>query len=67
MVEASNEKEELFGTKRLLEALNKEPGAAPEQILHNVRDEIIGFVDEAEQFDDVTMMCLQYSGPVKSS
>ena len=65
VVEASNENEELFGTKRLLEALNKEPGAAPEQILHNVRDEIIGFVDEAEQFDDVTMMCLQYSGPVK--
>lgn len=65
VVEASNENEELFGTKRLLEALNKEPGAAPEQILHNVRDEIIGFADEAEQFDDVTMMCLQYSGPVK--
>ena len=65
VVEAFNENEELFGTKRLLEALNKEPGAAPEQILHNVRDEIIGFVDEAEQFDDVTMMCLQYSGPVK--
>ena len=65
VVEASNENEELFGTKRLLEALNKEPGAAPEQILHNVRDDIIAFVDEAEQFDDVTMMCLQYSGPVK--
>ncbi|MBO5520941.1 MAG: SpoIIE family protein phosphatase [Eubacterium sp.] len=65
VVEAANAEDELFGTKRLLQALNKEPGATPDQILHNVREDIAAFVDEAEQFDDVTMMCLQYSGPVK--
>ena len=62
VAEASNEEEELFGTERLLQALNKDPGAAPEQVLHNVRDDIVSFVEEAEQFDDVTMMCLQYAG-----
>ena len=66
VVEACNAEKELFGTRRLLQALNKESGAVPEQILHNVREEIAGFVADAEQFDDVTMMCLQYSGPGES-
>ena len=65
VVEASDAEENLFGTERLIRALNKEPDAGPEKILNNVRDDIIEFVNEAEQFDDVTMMCLQYNGPVQ--
>ena len=65
-VEASDTEDNLFGTKRLISALNKEPDADPEKILNNVRDDIIAFVSEAEQFDDVTMMCLQYNGPASA-
>lgn len=34
-----------------------------ETILKNVRDAVDGFVKETEQFDDLTMLCLEYTGP----
>ena len=63
VAEATNEQKEMFGTKRMLDALNKDPDAPPEQILPNVKSEIDRFVDGAEQFDDITMLCFRYNGP----
>ena len=63
VAEATNENNELFGTERMLGALNKDPDATPEQILANVSMDINAFVDGAEQFDDITMMCFRYIGP----
>ena len=60
--EATNAGEELFGTERLLDALNVENTVTPEQILRNVRSSVDAFVKEAEQFDDLTMLCLEYKG-----
>ncbi|MCR5611639.1 MAG: serine/threonine-protein phosphatase [Clostridiales bacterium] len=60
--EATDADNELFGTERMLEALNEEPGACPERILKNVRAAVDGFVSGAEQFDDLTMLCLEYHG-----
>lgn len=64
VAEATNSTNELFGTDRMLDALNKEPGAKPEKVLENVMDGINEFVKGAEQFDDITMLCLKYHGPV---
>ena len=63
VAEATNAANELFGTDRMLEAPNKDPDANPEQILQNVMDGINAFVAGAEQFDDITMLCLKYRGP----
>ena len=52
----------LFGTDRMLDALNEAPDAAPDEILKNVKKAVDGFVREAEQFDDQTMLCLEYKG-----
>ena len=60
--EATNGKNELFGTERMVEALNRQPEAAPEQLLRNVREAVDAFVRDAEQFDDLTMLCLEYKG-----
>lgn len=60
--EATDENNELFGTDRMLEALNKNPSADPEEVLKNVRYAIDIFVGEAPQFDDLTMLCLEYKG-----
>ena len=60
--EATNAENELFGTERMIDALNLDPDARPEQILQNVRTQIDGFVKEAEQFDDLTMLCMEYKG-----
>ena len=62
VVEATNANKELFGTERMLSALNKDPDALPEQVLANVADGINSFVNEAEQFDDITMLCVRYLG-----
>ena len=48
-----------------IEALNEEPIASSEQILGTVRGSITRFVREAEQFDDLTMLCLEYKGSKK--
>ena len=60
--EATNARDELFGTDRMLAALNVEPTASPKKVLHNVREAVDGFVLEAEQFDDLTMLCVEYKG-----
>ena len=63
VAEATDADKVLFGTDRTLQALNTDPGASPEQVLKNVRAAIDGFVKEAPQFDDLTMLCLRYNGP----
>ena len=60
--EATNANNELFGTDRMVEALNSNPKVSPEEILKNVRGAVDIFVEEAEQFDDLTMLCLEYKG-----
>ena len=62
--EATAADDEQFGTERMVNALNLDPSAAPEQILKNVRKAVDEFVKEAEQFDDLTMLCLEYNGNV---
>ena len=67
VAEATNGDDELYGTERMLSALNSEPDAQPEQVLGNVMNDINGFVDGAEQFDDITMLCFRYMGPAVDS
>ena len=63
VVEATNARDEMFNTDRMLAALNRDPAAGPQALLQNVKDAIDDFVGVAPQFDDITMMCVHYSGP----
>ena len=63
VAEAQNAAHELFDMDRMLEALNVDSTAEPEVILSNVAKGIERFVDGAEQFDDITMLCFRYDGP----
>ena len=60
--EATNAEKELFGTDRMLDALNENTNAGPEQTMKQVRDAVDAFVKDAPQFDDLTMLCLEYIG-----
>ena len=60
--EATNIHNELFGTDRMIDALNANVGGTPQEILSEVRRAVDEFVGEAEQFDDLTMLCLEYKG-----
>ena len=63
VAEATRGGEELFGTKRMLDALNKDPDADPAILLRNVRRAVDEFVGSDEQFDDLTMLGFEYNGP----
>jgi len=60
--EATNAGSEMFGTEGMLKALNELPDADTETLLKHVRKEIDLFVDEAPQFDDITMLEFRYYG-----
>ena len=60
--EATDANGELFGTERMVNALNKDVDAAPNDILKQVRASVDSFVKDAEQFDDLTMLCVEYKG-----
>ena len=40
----------------------KETDASPYQILMNMKEDVQEFVKDEEQFDDLTMLCLEYKG-----
>ena len=52
----------MFGMDRLLRTLNADPDAAPQQTLSNMNHAVADFVQNEEQFDDLTMLCLEYKG-----
>lgn len=65
VAEATNADEQLYGTDRMLAALNREENADPKALLLAVRSDIDRFVGEAEQFDDITMLALQVRSVVQ--
>ncbi len=56
--EATDADCQLFGTDRMIDALNKDPLAAPEVLLKNVKDATDEFIGDAPQFDDLTMLAV---------
>jgi len=62
--EATNHDEELFGVERMVRALNINSKDTAKELLGNMRHAVDGFVQNAPQFDDLTMLCLEYKGPV---
>ena len=58
VAEATDPENNLFGTQRMLDALNEKPDGSPEELLGAVRRSVDAFAGGAEQFDDLTMLCL---------
>jgi len=61
VTEATSASGELFGTERMLAALNAS-GHTADGVLDAVKAKLDEFVGEAEQFDDITMLCFRYLG-----
>ena len=58
--EAINEKQEQYGTDRLLDVLNRLKDQDQKAILEGVLQDIRAFAGSAEQFDDITMLGITY-------
>ena len=59
VTEATDAHNTLYGTDRMLTALNARPEGNPRSLLAEVKGDIDRFVGEAPQFDDITMLCLK--------
>ena len=59
VTEATDGANTLYGTDRMLAALNRNCQLDPERLLHEVKADLDGFVGAAPQFDDITMLSLQ--------
>lgn len=62
VTEATDGNLELYGEKRLQEALNRQGKVPVRQLLTGIRQSIDHFVGDVEQFDDITMLGLEYRG-----
>jgi len=62
VAEATNAANELFGTERMVEALRLAEEDSPKEILEMVDAAVESFVGEAPQFDDLTMLCIEFVG-----
>ena len=60
VTEATDSNDNLYGEERLLSLLQTKMALSVDDILQAVKDDIDDFVGEAEQFDDITMVMLQY-------
>ena len=60
--EATDSSEHMFGTEQMIQTLNSVPDATPKEVLATVKEAVNEFVGNAEQFDDLTMLCLEYKG-----
>ena len=59
VAEATDAHNTLYGTDRMLTALNGCGQAVPRRLLAEVKTDIDRFVGEAPQFDDITMLAIQ--------
>ncbi len=62
VTEANDKSENLFGEKRLLQALVTSEDNTPEVLLKHVRSRIDEFAQDTPQFDDITMLAIQFKG-----
>lgn len=60
VTEATDIKNKLYGMDRLTSILNRNVDKTPMELLPEVKKDIDTFVGDAPQFDDITMLCLEY-------
>ena len=59
VTEAHDIDKKLFGEERLLASLNETAGMTVDEICKKVKADVDAFQGEAEQFDDITMLCIR--------
>ena len=60
--EATKEDKSMFGLDNMIKSLNKNKDKTPKDIIEGVIESVDKFIEEAPQFDDMTMLCVEYKG-----
>lgn len=67
VTEATNSENMLFSMERLADVLRKNALLAPSELLPEINAAIDAFVGDAPQFDDITMLCLEYRAKMEET
>ena len=62
ITEAMNREEEQFGEKRMMDALNRNKGKNPTELLNGMLEAVREHTGDFEQSDDMTMLALRWLG-----
>lgn len=62
VTEACDREKKFYGETRLFQTAGRARGKEPKEFLQAVQKDIEDFQGEEEQFDDITMLALQYRG-----
>lgn len=62
ITEALNKDKDFYGDERLMEKLNSITDTNPENILFEVKSDVVAFSNDEPQADDITMLGLKYKG-----
>ena len=60
VTEAENAANELYGEDRLLACFEQMKNSAPEEVIETIKQSVEVFVNGADQFDDMTMLCFKW-------
>ena len=60
--EATDNEQNMFGVELMMDALNESLNLSTKEILDHMKGRVDGFVGSAPQFDDLTMLCIEYFG-----
>lgn len=66
VTEATNSTNKLYGMERLTAILGENSALSPAELLPKIKSDIDRFVGEAPQFDDITMLCLEYKAEMEA-
>jgi sigma-B regulation protein RsbU (phosphoserine phosphatase) len=67
VTESENSAHELFGEERLAACLESDAGKTSEEIISDVKSVIDAHANGADQFDDITMLCIRYLGKTQEA
>lgn len=67
VTEATNKDNELYGMQRLEKILCENKNQSPSELLPHIKEDIDDFVGGAPQFDDITMLCMEFKSRMQKS
>lgn len=60
--EAVNKANEQYGMERFIESLSRYSDRSCQEIIKGIKSDLERFTEGTEQFDDITVLCLEYKG-----
>ncbi len=62
ITDAINHNQEIYGEERLMETLNAHKDKSLEEMVEGIKKDVYDFSDGEDQFDDMTMLIIKYTG-----